>query len=65
MATRSYKLGARIFGGILGGIVGYILMTIMASMNIFPTSIEWAAVGLFAGVVFGAFHDRLEGFLEE
>ena len=59
MANTKPKLGARIFLGILGGLVGYILMFLMADMGVFP-SLAWANIGLFVGVIFGAFHSELE-----
>ena len=59
MANTKPKLGARIFLGILGGLVGYILMSLMADMGVFP-SLAWANIGLFVGVIFGAFHSELE-----
>jgi len=62
MANAKPKLGARIFLGILGGIVGYILMFLMADMGIFP-SLAWANIGLFLGVIFGAFHTELDDAL--
>ena len=63
MANTKPKLGARIALGVLGGLAGYILMYLMAYMDIFP-NLEWARIGLFVGVVFGLFHKELEVALD-
>jgi hypothetical protein len=57
MATNSgllQKLGL----GIVFGIFGFILGTILGSIGIFPT-LQWGPIGLLLGIFFGAFKDEL------
>jgi hypothetical protein len=45
--------------GIIFGIFGFILGTILGTIGIFPT-LEWGAIGLLLGIFFGAFKDELD-----
>ena len=46
--------------GILGGIGGYILGYLLANTGIFPIDLQWANIGLFAGVMLGLFGKYLK-----
>ena len=63
MPTNNNGILTRVFGGLLGGIAGYIIMFLLANTGIFPGAINWAGIGLFVGLLIGAFYDRLEDVL--
>jgi hypothetical protein len=44
--------------GIVFGILGYILGTILGSVGIFP-ELAWGPIGLLLGVFYGAFKDEI------
>lgn len=48
----------RIGLGIIFGIFGFILGTILGSIGIFPV-LQWGPIGLFLGILLGAFKDEI------
>lgn len=59
MASNISPIGKKVGGAIIFGFVGYILGTILGDTAIFPT-LMWDKIGLFIGVLYGAFKDELE-----
>ena len=59
MVKEEYGILKMLVGGAIGGIIGYILGTLLDGMAIFP-SLEWAQIGLFLGVLAGAFGKYLK-----
>jgi len=57
MAEKSNIL-QRLGLGIVFGIFGFILGTILGTIGIFP-ALQWGPIGLFLGIIFGAFKDDL------
>lgn len=55
----SKGIGSKIIYAILFGIVGYILGLLLANTGIFP-QLAWENIGLFVGILFGAFKDLIE-----
>jgi len=53
------ELGFSLLWGIVGGIIGFILATLLDSTGIFPIA-SLPQIGLFLGVLAGAFKDKLE-----
>ena len=52
-------LGSKLFSGLIYGIAGFILGTVFTYTDIFPY-LSWEYIGLFLGIIFGAFKDSLE-----
>lgn len=57
------SLFQRILGGLVLGIFGFILGTILATIGIFPT-LQWANISLLLGVLVGAFYDEVNGVFQ-
>jgi uncharacterized membrane protein len=49
----------KLAGGVVGGIVGYLLAIILDSTTVFTMIPELPSIGLFLGVLLGAFKDKL------
>ena len=49
----------RILGGMVIGILGYIIGALLQDTNIFPSTLQLDDIGLFLGVIYGAFKDIL------
>jgi hypothetical protein len=67
MATK-FGLGGksfftRVLGGIVIGIFGYILGSVLATIGIFPV-LKWDDIGLLLGILVGAFYEELNGYFE-
>ena len=56
--AREVKFGSSIITAILMGIAGYILGLLLSETGVFP-SLPWENIGLFVGVLFGAFKDYI------
>jgi uncharacterized membrane protein len=59
MATTK-DIGSKLAYGIFGGIVGYLLAIILDSTQIFSMIPALPEIGLFLGVMVGAFKDKFE-----
>lgn len=58
MAT-STEFGSKLAMGVLGGIVGYLLAIVLDATMIFDMIPALPTIGLFLGIVVGAFKDKL------
>jgi len=58
------KLMARMLGAVFGGVLGFIIGTLLTGTSIFPT-LAWDKILLFVGLLFGAFFEEINDIFED
>lgn len=53
------EFSSRLAMGVLGGIIGYVLAVVLNATDIFSMIPELPTIGLFLGIMAGAFGDKL------